>query len=140
MSAEIAQLVEQASPYLTSAISAFGGAVLARGEDAAVEATANLGRRILSIVFRRVSESEQATLESAVHDAAEAPQDADAAASLRQQIKRALRENPDLRNELAMLLPAPIVGPVTITASGERSIAAHTITTAITGDGRRANT
>lgn len=135
MGAEIVQLVEQAGPYLASAVSAYGGAVLARGEDAAVEATANLGRRILHTVFRRGGESEQAALEAAVRDAAEDPQDADAAAALRQQIKRALREDPELRKELADLLPAPAAGQVTIIASGERAIAAHTITTAITGDG-----
>ncbi|MGW4897150.1 hypothetical protein ACWEQL_33540 [Kitasatospora sp. NPDC004240] len=137
MSAEIVQLVEQAGPYLASAVSAYGGAVLARSEDAAVEATANLGRRILHTVFRRGGEGEQAALEAAVRDAAEDPQDADAAAALRQQIKRALREDSELLKELADLLPAPAVGSVTITASGERSIAAHTIGTAITGDGHR---
>ncbi|MFJ4091228.1 hypothetical protein ACIPYS_06550 [Kitasatospora sp. NPDC089913] len=135
MSGEIVQLVEQASPYLTAAVSAYGGAVLARAEDTAVEATANLGRRILQTVWRRRTEPQQAALEAAVQDAAEAPGDPDAAAALRQQIKRALREDTDLLKELAALLPAPAAGTVTITASGERSIAAHTITTAITGDG-----
>ncbi|SDT80827.1 hypothetical protein SAMN05216371_6456 [Streptomyces sp. TLI_053] len=137
MSGEIVQLVEQASPYLTAAVSAYGGAVLARAEDTAVEATANLGRRILQTVWRRRTEPQQTALEAAVHDAAEAPDDPDAAAALRQQIKRALREDAELLAELAALLPAPTAGSVTITASGQRSIAAHTITTAITGDGHR---
>ncbi|GHH73769.1 hypothetical protein GCM10018781_38830 [Kitasatospora indigofera] len=137
MSTEIVELVGQATPYLTAAVSAYGGAVLARTEDAAVEATANLGRRILHAVFRRGSQAEQAALEAAVQDAAQDPENTDAVAALRQQIKRALREDADLRKELAHLLPAPAAGPVTITASGERSIAAHTITTAITGDGHR---
>ncbi|GJF29235.1 hypothetical protein KNE206_19350 [Kitasatospora sp. NE20-6] len=39
-----------------------------------------------------------------------------------------------LRKELADLLPVPSAGSVTITASDERSIAAHAIGTAITGD------
>ncbi|MEV0191868.1 hypothetical protein AB0I39_25450 [Kitasatospora purpeofusca] len=137
MSGEIVQLVEQASPYLTAAVSAYGGAVLARAEDTAVAATANLGRRILQTVWRRRTEPEQTALEAAIQDAAEDPGDPNAAAALRQQIKRALREDTDLLKELAALLPAPVAGTVTITASGERSIAAHTITTAITGDGHR---
>ncbi|MFJ4094586.1 hypothetical protein ACIPYS_23630 [Kitasatospora sp. NPDC089913] len=137
MSGDIVQLVEQASPYLTAAVSAYGGAVLARAEDTAVEATANLGRRILQAVWRRRTEPQQTALEAAVQDAAEAPDDPDAAAALRQQIKRALREDAELLAELAALLPAPTAGSVTITASGQRSIAAHTITTAITGDGHR---
>jgi len=139
MSTEIVQLVEQASPYLTAAVSAYGGAVLARAEDAAADATANLGRRILRAVWRRRSEPEQAALEAAVRDAAEDAGDPDAAAALRQQLKRALREDAELLKELAELLPAPAAGSVTITASGERSIAAHTIGTAITGDGHRAS-
>jgi hypothetical protein len=71
-------------------------------------------------------------LEAAVTDAASEPDDTDAAAALRQQVKRALREDPELLRELAGLLPA--AEPVTVTASGERSIAAQRIGTAITGD------
>ncbi|WP_407913437.1 hypothetical protein [Kitasatospora sp. NE20-6] len=132
MSVEIAELVQQAGPYLTAAAGAYGGAVLTRAEDAAADATANLGRRILQAIWHRRSTPE---LEAAVLDVAENTDDEDAAAALRQQLKRALREDADLLRELAALLPAPAAGSVTITASGERSIAAHTITTAITGDG-----
>ncbi|MEU9129194.1 hypothetical protein AB0D08_13990 [Kitasatospora sp. NPDC048540] len=135
MGTEIAELVQQAGPYLTAAAGAYGGGVLTRAEDAAADATANLGRRILQAVWRRRSATEQAELEAAVLDAAQDTDDADAAAALRQQLKRALREDADLCKELADLLPAPAAGSVTVTASGERSIAAHTITTAITGDG-----
>jgi hypothetical protein len=133
MSAEIAVLMEQVGPYLTAALGAYGGAVLTRAEDAAVDASANLGRRILHTVWRRRGEAEQSALESAVHDAAEDTEDADAAAALRQQVKRALRDDADLRRELVGLLPEPS-GTVTITASGTRAIAAHSIGTAITGD------
>ncbi|MFE0546920.1 hypothetical protein [Streptomyces sp. NPDC058891] len=135
MSAEIVGLVEQAGPYLTAALGAYGGAVLTRAESTAVDATANMGRRILRVVWRRRDEAEQAAMEAAVHDAAENLEDPDAAAALRQYVKRALREDAELRRELTELLPTPATGPVTITASGERAIAAQTITTAITGDG-----
>ncbi|MER7179792.1 hypothetical protein ABT404_09965 [Streptomyces hyaluromycini] len=135
MSAEIVQLVEQAGPYLTTAVSVFGTAVLTRAEDAAADATANLGRRILQAVWHRRGEQGQAELEAAVQDAADDPDDGDAAATLRQQIKRALREDVALREELAgMLASAAGAGSVNVTASGERSIAAQTIHTAVTGD------
>ncbi|MEU3349177.1 hypothetical protein ABZ723_30140 [Streptomyces sp. NPDC006700] len=133
MSAEIVQFVEQAGPYLTSAVSAYGVAVFTRAESAAVDATANLGRRILQGVWRRRDEQGQAELEAAVQDAAEAPHDEDAAAAVRQQIKRALRDDAELLTELARMLPAA-AETVNVTASGERSIAAKTIGTAVTGD------
>lgn len=131
MSAELVGLVEQAGPYLTTALGAYGAGVLSRAEDAAAAGTANVGRAILHAVWRRRDTRGRAELEAAVGDAALEPTDADAAAALRQQIKRALREDEELRRELAALLPA---AGVTVTASGERSIAARTITTAITGD------
>ncbi|MFB7613497.1 tetratricopeptide repeat protein, partial [Kitasatospora sp. NPDC056181] len=108
--------------------------MLIRPEDAAADTTANLGHRILQAVWRRRTGLEQAELEAAVQDAAKKTRDEHAAAALRQQIKRALRDDTDLRNELASLLPAPAHGTVTITASGARSIAASTIGAAITGD------
>ncbi|MFF7866184.1 hypothetical protein ACFZCT_06945 [Streptomyces qaidamensis] len=133
MSAEIVQLVAQAGPYLTTAVGAYGVAVFSRAESAAVDATANLGRRILQVVWRRRDEQGRLELEAAVQDAAEAPEDEDAAAAVRQQVKRALREDAELRAELARLLP--VAGEtVNVTASGERSIAAKTIGTAVTGD------
>ncbi|MER6239758.1 hypothetical protein ABT185_27480 [Streptomyces clavifer] len=83
-------------------------------------------------IWQRRSPDGRPELEAAVREAAEEPEDADAAAALRQQIKRTLRENPQLLTELATQLPA--TGAVTITASGERSIAAQSIGTAFTGD------
>ncbi|MCX5247858.1 hypothetical protein OG895_22035 [Streptomyces sp. NBC_00201] len=133
MSAEIVQLVEQTGPYLTAAVGAYGMGVLARAEDAAVDATANLGQRILQVVWQRRDAQGRAELEAAVQDTAEAPDDADAAAALRQQIKRALRDDAELLAELARILPVG-EGTVNVTASGERSIAAKTIGTAVTGD------
>ncbi len=39
MSAELAQLAQEVSPYVTAAISAYGAAVLARANDDAADAT-----------------------------------------------------------------------------------------------------
>ncbi|MEU8552031.1 hypothetical protein [Streptomyces roseoverticillatus] len=131
MDAEIVTLMDQVGPYLTAALGAYGAGVLGRAEDAAVGATANVGRRVLDVVWRRRSAEGRAALEEAVRDAAAEPDDGDAAAALRQQIKRALREDAELLRELSVLVPA---GSVTVTASGERSIAAQRIGTAISGD------
>ncbi|MGW4851275.1 hypothetical protein ACWEPZ_08570 [Streptomyces sp. NPDC004288] len=136
MSAEIVELVEQAGPYLTAAVSAYGTAVLVRAQDAAldaaVEGTAGVGRRILELVWRRRDGEERAALEAAVREAAEEPEDADAAAALRRQIKRALREDAELVRELAALLPER--GGVTVNVSGARAIGAQHIGIAATGD------
>ncbi|MGW6567251.1 hypothetical protein [Streptomyces sp. NPDC054975] len=132
MGAEIVQFLQQAGPYLSAALGAYGAGVLARAEEAAVGATANAGRSMLRAVWQHRSPAGRPELEAAVREAAEEPGDADAAAALRQQIKWTLRENPQLLAELAAQLPT--TGTVTITASGERSIAAQTIGTAVTGD------
>ncbi|MDX2826142.1 hypothetical protein PV416_35030 [Streptomyces ipomoeae] len=141
MSTEINHLVGQASPYLTAAVIAYGSGVLTREESAAVEATADIGHRMLRAAWHHRDEQGRAALESAVADAAAEPEDDDAAGALRQQIKKALREDAELRRELTSLLPTPTgdAGGTTVTASGPRSIAAGgNIGVAITGDGHTA--
>lgn len=103
---EIVQWAGQAGPYLAAAVGAYGTAVLTRAEDTAADATVALGRRILNAVWRRQDESGRAELEEAVADAADRPDDADASAVLRQQLERALREDVELRNDLAAVLRA----------------------------------
>jgi hypothetical protein len=132
VNAEIVQFMEEAGPYLTAALSAYGAGVLTRTENAAVDATANVGRRILQAVWRRRDEQGRAELESVVGEVLEEQEDEDAFASLRHQIKKALREDASLMQELSDLLPER--RNVSITAAGERSIAAGKIHTAITGD------
>lgn len=138
MSAEIVQLVEQAGPYLTAAVGAYGAAVLTRAEDAAADVTVTLGQRILGAVWRRRDEEGQAELERVVDEAADEQDESYTAAVLGRLLRRALQDDAELRAELSAMLPAPAAGSVTITASGERSIAAQHIDTAITGDGHTA--
>jgi hypothetical protein len=137
MDAEIVQLVEQAGPYLSAAAGAYGAQVFARAEDAAVEAavdaTAGLGRRILRAVWHRQGEQGRDALASAVEDAAQEPDDADAAGALRQHVKRALREDEELRQELAELFAQ--AQPSSVVALGKRSIASGSNSgVQITGD------
>ncbi|GAA0682036.1 hypothetical protein GCM10010193_39690 [Kitasatospora atroaurantiaca] len=136
MAADLVQLVDDAGPYITAALGAYGRAVLTQAENAAAGATANLGRRILQLVWHRRAETDQGSLQAALEDATQDCGDPDAAAALRYQIRRALRDDADLLGAFADLLPTP-VSNINITASGDRSIAAHTIATAITGDGHR---
>jgi hypothetical protein len=134
--AEIAGLMEQAGPLALTALGAYGTGVLTRAEDTAVDATANLGQRILRAIWRRRDARGRAELEAAVRDAAAEPGDADAAGALRQQIKRALRDDPQLVAELATLLGPSHPAAVAVNASGERSVAAGgDIGIAVTGDG-----
>ncbi|MEU3988046.1 hypothetical protein [Streptomyces platensis] len=129
------QFVQQAGPAVTAAVSAYGAAVLTRAQDAAANATVGLGQRILQAVWRRGDEAGRAELERVVDEAVDEQDDAYTTAVLSRLLKRALQDDRELREELTALLPAPAAGTVTITASGERSIAAQHIGTAITGDG-----
>ncbi|MFD6294215.1 hypothetical protein ACFWFU_05310 [Streptomyces sp. NPDC060235] len=138
MSLEIAELTEQAVPFLTAAVGAYGAAVLARAEDAAADATATLGQRILRAVWRRRDEAGQTELERALAEAADEQNDSHAADVLSRFLIRALQEDFQLRVELSAMLPTPTVVAVNITANGERSMAAQYIGTAIIGDGHSA--
>ncbi|MFJ3270144.1 hypothetical protein [Streptomyces sp. NPDC086776] len=135
MSAEIVQWVQQAGPAVTAAVSAYGATVLTRAQDAAADATVGVGQRILQAVWRRGDEAGRAELERVVDEAVDEQDDGYTTAVLVRLLKRALQDDRELREELTALLPAPAAGTVTITASGERSIAAQHIGTAITGDG-----
>lgn len=132
---EVVQWVAQAGPAVSAAVGAYGVAVLTRAQDAAADATVSMGQRIVQTVWRRGDESEQAELERAVSEHAEDPDDPDTVAGLRAALKRVLRDDAELREELAELFPSLGAGTVNVTASGERSIAAQNIGTAITGDG-----
>src|SRR5262245_42222212 len=112
-------------PYLSAVGAAYGGAVLERVSDSTVDAAADgtvgLGRRIIQAVLRR---GRNDTLEATVQDVAENGDDEDAVAGLRRQLRRAFEADPELAAEVGGLLQA---AGVTTVASGERSIAAHTI-------------
>ncbi|MEU2024137.1 hypothetical protein ABZ565_18555 [Streptomyces sp. NPDC016469] len=135
VSAEIAQWVQQAGPAVTAAVSAYGTAVLTRAQDAAADATVGLGQRILQVVWRRGDETGRAELERVVDEAVDEQDDVFTTAVLGRLLKRTLLADHELREELAALLPVLAAGTLTVTASGERSIAAQHIGTAITGDG-----
>ena len=118
MEGELAVLVGEVAPYVTAAVGAFGGAVLARANDQAADATVGLGRRILRLIFGTRAAGE---VPEPVADLAADPGDPDLQAALRVAIYKLLAADAELAADLrGMLAGAPVV---TVTAAGERSIA-----------------
>jgi hypothetical protein len=127
---ELAVLVGQVSPYVTAAVGAYGSAVLATVNDEAAGATVGLGRRMLRRIFGSRTGGD---VPRPVADLAAEPGDPDLQAALRVAIRKVLAVDTELAGDLRAMLTAE--APVTVTASGARSIAAHTITgVAATGD------
>jgi hypothetical protein len=130
VSGELATLAVDISPYATAAVGAYGSAVLVKVRDEAADATVGLGRRILRRIFGTRSLGD---LPQAVADLAADPSDPDLQAALRVEIRRILATDSALVSEVRRMLDG--ASAITVTASGERSIAAHVITgTASTGD------
>ena len=51
MSGDVASLAAEMTPYVSAAVGAYGGAVLAKVQDDAADATVGLGRRLVQRVF-----------------------------------------------------------------------------------------
>lgn len=115
---ELEVLVGDVVPLISGAIGTYGAAVLSRAQDAAADATVGLGKRMLQRIWHRAPAPK--VLEGAVVDLAQAPQDADALAALRLQVRKVLAQDPDLVQELAGMLPARGA----VTASGAGAMAA----------------
>ena len=108
MGGDAASLVAEMSPYITAAVSAYGGAVLARAKDEAADATVGLGRRLLQKVFGSRDQAEP--LPGPLADLAADPRDDDALAACRMAIRKVLAADPAMAAELqSMLAGAPTV-------------------------------
>jgi hypothetical protein len=130
MGGEVVSLAAEVAPYASAAVGAYGGAVLAKVRDDAADATVSLGRRLLQKIFGTRRDGEP--LPEPLADAAADPGDADAAAALRLAIRKALAASPGMADEVRGILAG---AGVSVTASGERSIAAQVISgVAVTGD------
>ncbi|MEV5785377.1 hypothetical protein AB0L42_30930 [Streptomyces sp. NPDC052287] len=137
---DVAQLAQEVTPYITAAIGAYGTAVLTQLEDSAADASVSYGRRTIQrMVGRRQRQEPPTPLESAIAttiaEIAANPADSDLVTLLRQEIRRAFASDPELTAEIIAWNRPPLAPSTIITASGERSLAAHTITGNIhTGD------
>jgi len=119
-----AQLVQFLAPYLPYLVK---GLKLA-GQEAAKKLGEKAGEggfeqaKALWDRLRPKVEARPAALEAA-QDAADHPDDADALAALRLQLRKLLAEDDSLAQELARLLPQSGPAGQTVVASGERSVA-----------------
>ncbi|HEX5200262.1 hypothetical protein ACFQS1_12550 [Paractinoplanes rhizophilus] len=123
MDIDVAQTANAVLPYVTGAITAYGAATLDKVRqavvDEAADGTVSLGHRILNRILRR--DASRPAIEGAIGDVAAGEDGSDVALKL--QIRKALAADPELAREVAAMLTA---GGVTITASGERSVATQT--------------
>lgn len=99
---EIATLVTDATPYLTAALAAYGGAVLTKVRDDAADATVGVGRRLLQRVFGRKEDGE--SLPVALAEVISAPGDADALGALRLVIRRELEADAGMLADIREIL------------------------------------
>jgi hypothetical protein len=102
MSGDIASMAAEMTPYISAAVSAYGGAVLAQVRDDAADATVGLGRRLLQKIFGRRGEAEP--LPGPLADLAGDPQDGDALAAVRLAVRKALDADPALAAEVREML------------------------------------
>jgi hypothetical protein len=102
MSGDIASMTAEMTPYISAAVSAYGGAVLARVRDETADATIGLGRRLLQKIFGHRGEAEP--LPGPLADLAGDPQDSDALAAVRLAVRKALGADPALAAEVRAML------------------------------------
>ncbi len=106
MSGDVASMAAEMTPYISAAVGAYGGAVLAKVRDDAADATVGLGRRLLQKVFGHRGEGEP--LPDPLGALAADPGDGDALAAVRLAIRQALAGDPALQAEVrSMLVGAP---------------------------------
>jgi hypothetical protein len=116
-----------------AAVGAYGTSVLTRAEDGAAEATVALGRSLIQKILHRAGNPAQ--VRDAVTDLAAAPDDQDALAALRLQLKKALAADPVLGAEVAGIIRE---SGMTVENSGSRVNIAETVT-GIQSTGENAN-
>ena len=131
MSGDSVQLVNDAAPYVVSALSAYGGAVLAKTREEAADATVGVGRKLARRIFgvRREGDPVPRVLADVIQN----PSDPDHLDALRVAMRAALAADRVLAGHVEAIL-AHASGPV-VTATGERSVAVATNNgTIATGD------
>jgi hypothetical protein len=138
MDVAIAELAHQARdlltpflPYLLPAATGVGKAALKKAGERIGDATWNKAEALWNKVWPKIQER-PAALESA-QDLAAAPNDNDAQAAFFLQLRKMLAEDDDLTKAVARLF---VDSSGHVTASGERSVAANSVTNSVivTGD------
>jgi hypothetical protein len=124
MAGEVADLVADATPYVTAAVGAYGGAVLAKVRDDAADATVGVGRRLLQRVFGR---REGDPLPEGLAALAADPADPDAVGMVRWAMRQALSADAAMLEEVRAML-ASAQGPV----AGTRQSRIHAVRSSFT--------
>ncbi|MFE4016819.1 hypothetical protein ACFXPZ_05185 [Streptomyces sp. NPDC059101] len=124
-------MLGQIVPAAGAAVAVYGAAVLQRVEDEAAGATVRLGQRLLARI--RGGAADPTAIDGAVTDLAADPDDPDALAALRLQIRRALAADPALVDEIAALLP--VSGPAQSSGAGSVAVSGNVSGIVSTGDG-----
>ena len=108
MGGDVVSLATQMTPYVSAAVGAYGGAVLARVQDEEADATVGLGCRLLQRLFGSRNQGEP--LPGALAELAARPEDEDAMAAVRLAIRKILAADPGLEAEMrSMLANVPMV-------------------------------
>jgi hypothetical protein len=127
---DVASVAAVATPYITGAVAAYGASVLGEARDEVADATVSLGRRLLRRIFG-VHEN-QVELPQALRDLAAEPDDPDAVATVRLQIRKRLEADAILEADVRRILAGT---GVTIISHGKRSVSAQVINAPVaTGD------
>jgi hypothetical protein len=102
VSGDVLSIATAMMPYTSAAVVAYGGAVLAKVQDEAADATVGLGQRLLQRIFgaRRADEPLPSPLSALAAD----PADGDALAAVRLAIRQALAADPMLLADVRSLL------------------------------------
>jgi hypothetical protein len=102
MGGDVTSLAAEMTPYMSAAVGAYGGTVLAKVRDEAADATVGLGRRLLQRIFGSRDESEP--LPGPLAALAADPGDGDALAAVRLAVRKALAADPVLEAEARAML------------------------------------
>ena len=102
MGGDAMSLATEMTPYVSAAVGAYGGAVLAKLRDGAADATVSLGHRMLQRVFGPRSEGEP--LPAPLDDLVADPYDDDALGAVRLAVRKVLAADPVLEAEVRSML------------------------------------
>jgi hypothetical protein len=102
MDGYVTSLAAETTPYVSAAVAAYGGAVLARVRDEAADTTVGLGRRLLQRVFG--SRGAKEPLPGPLADLAANPGDDDALAAVRLALRKTLAADPVLAADIRLML------------------------------------
>jgi hypothetical protein len=129
MPGDVASMATEMTPYVSAAMAAYGGAVLAKVRDDTADPAVILGRRLIQKVFGH--HGEHVRLPTPLADLAANPADRDALAACRLMIREALTADPVLADEIRSMLAA--AGAVTPRPAGYITLVRRVVPVAYRG-------